>query len=360
MPYDVFISYARRDGTPLARQLAEALRHASLEVFWDQDSIPAGANWEKTLDDALEESTHIVVILTPYSVISEEVAAEWRPMLSKGKNILPVMYLPCEVPRRLSMRQYIDFQDPSQFSIRTAELVTAINAFSGTAVEIKLSGAELMARAEAYYQNKQYDLAAHDNLAMLVDSDVMIRRRGAAWIGGLYMARLLPSMFRCLHEETDYDVRRNLLDSMRRTVKHDDWRAFVPDLFERMKPLTLPPNDKNLRIEALRVLAYAESEEAVAHVVDLLANDASGSVRRQAALTLSRLKTPPSTQALLQAVKDKKPKVRWAAVRAIGMHGDPQYIPALREISRKELDHEVRTAALDAIRDIQNGGSQLT
>src|SRR5689334_12705844 len=81
--YDVFISYARRDGSQMAGKLAKSLRETGMRVFWDQDSIPAGGNWEDAIDNALEQAVHILVVLTPFSVKSEEVTAEWRPMLSK-------------------------------------------------------------------------------------------------------------------------------------------------------------------------------------------------------------------------------------------------------------------------------------
>ncbi|MBW8012595.1 MAG: toll/interleukin-1 receptor domain-containing protein [Chloroflexi bacterium] len=75
----VFISHTthdRRDHT-LARYLAEGLAERDAEVWIAPDSIPIGAEWEtKIVSAIMDECSHIFVILSAASVISEWVLKE--------------------------------------------------------------------------------------------------------------------------------------------------------------------------------------------------------------------------------------------------------------------------------------------
>ena len=51
---DVFLSYKREDSTRV-RKLVAAMRHAGLDVWWDED-IPPSAPWEATIEKALADA----------------------------------------------------------------------------------------------------------------------------------------------------------------------------------------------------------------------------------------------------------------------------------------------------------------
>lgn len=352
MNYDVFVSYARRDGTPLARKIAEKLRDAGLTVFWDQDSIPAGANWEQKLDEALEQAEHILVVLTPFSVISEEVSAEWRPMLSRGKNVIPLMAITSEVPRRLSMRQYIDFRDEDRFVTGLTELINAINSFRPGSADLEMNGAELMQRAQSYFESGEYDLAASDYLQALKDDDLLIRGRAARFLGKLRMMSVFPVIMQYTHEEGNLSVLLELLTTIRRYAELTDWRSVVPDLPTQIERY-LRADDADIRKEAIRVLAYGQATEAAALVIERLAQDRDAEVRKQAALSLGRLKTTEGLQGLLAALNDADETVRVAVVNAIGVHNDLSTISSLRAISRRDRSAQVRAAASEVIDQIE-------
>lgn len=346
--YDIFISYARRDGTPLARQLAQDLRAVRLNVFWDQDSIPPGVNWEDTLDSALEEATHLLVILTPYSVKSEEVTAEWRPMLSKGKNIIPLLYQPCEIPRRLTMRQYIDFQNMERYPLALTELIGAINSFTGTTIQPDLTADELMQRAQSYFESGQMELAAQDYLAISHNGNPHQRMQAARSIGQTRLLKMLPHLITWLERENEDQVRLMIFPVIRGNVTYLDWRAMMPDLGNYMvKYLT----DKNpeIRKEAIRVLAYGNMLDFIPRMGEMLLRDQDESVRVQAALSLGRLKDAGASKLLLDALVDRSSEVRKAVISALQVHGNPGTLPALEIVARSDRDSDVRRAAKEAI-----------
>src|SRR3954464_15644557 len=104
----VFICYSRGD-QDFARQLVEDLAQYDLEVWMDIHSIPHGSNWDAEVQKGLDSSDMLLVLLSPSSVASQNVADEWSYFIEKNKPIVPLMIEPCEVPFRISRRQCVDF-----------------------------------------------------------------------------------------------------------------------------------------------------------------------------------------------------------------------------------------------------------
>jgi hypothetical protein len=121
----VFISYSR-ENLAFAEQLVEDLLDYVLAVWMDVRSIPHGANWDNEVQKGLDSSDLMVVLLSPASVASQNVADEWSYFLEKDKPILPLMIVPCDVPFRLSRRQRVDFTKDYRTAFQ--ELIRAIGS----------------------------------------------------------------------------------------------------------------------------------------------------------------------------------------------------------------------------------------
>ena len=104
----VFVCYARADQA-FALPLAEHLKARGVAVFVDQWDIPAEQDWDRSIDRALRECAHLLIVLSPASVDSREVRGELRTALDLGKPVLPVLHQPCEIPRQLRVVQFVDF-----------------------------------------------------------------------------------------------------------------------------------------------------------------------------------------------------------------------------------------------------------
>src|SRR5579863_8545288 len=104
----LFISYSRGDG-PIANRLADDLAQQGYSIWLDQRSIPRGANWDSEVERGLKDSDVMLVLLSPTSTASQNVADEWSFFIGEKKKILPLLIQPCDVPFRLSCRQRIDF-----------------------------------------------------------------------------------------------------------------------------------------------------------------------------------------------------------------------------------------------------------
>lgn len=121
----VFISYARADSA-FAWQLFEDLSKYDLALWMDVRSIPKGANWDSEVQRGLDSSDLMLVLLSPNSVNSQNVADEWSYFIEKNKPVLPLLIVPTEVPFRLSRRQRIDFTTDYEVGFR--ELLRAIGS----------------------------------------------------------------------------------------------------------------------------------------------------------------------------------------------------------------------------------------
>ncbi|HYD89379.1 MAG TPA: toll/interleukin-1 receptor domain-containing protein [Vitreimonas sp.] len=85
---DVFLSYAREDAAR-ARQVAEGLERAGLDVFWDNE-IPPGTTWADYIELKLSQCKALIVLWSAQSTKSQSVREEAR--LGRDKGVLiPVL-----------------------------------------------------------------------------------------------------------------------------------------------------------------------------------------------------------------------------------------------------------------------------
>lgn len=63
--FDVFISHANEDKVTVARPLAEALRNAGLEVWYDEFTLRIGDSLRRKIDQGIAKARFGVVVLSP-------------------------------------------------------------------------------------------------------------------------------------------------------------------------------------------------------------------------------------------------------------------------------------------------------
>ena len=102
-----FISYSRAD-EQFALELAKKLRTSGANVWIDQIDIQAGERWDRAIEDALEASDGLLILLSRTSVESDNVMDEVSYALEEKKDVIPILVEDCEIPFRLRRLQYID------------------------------------------------------------------------------------------------------------------------------------------------------------------------------------------------------------------------------------------------------------
>ena len=125
----VFVSYARDDAAYVS-ELCRRLRDFGIRVWSDRD-IPSGANWDQSVEDALQSADKMLVVLSPAATRSVNVQDEWSYFLEEGKAVYPMLYQPCDLPFRLRRRQHT--RCTGDLLVDIARLVESLSMPSKTA-----------------------------------------------------------------------------------------------------------------------------------------------------------------------------------------------------------------------------------
>lgn len=133
--HDVFLSHnrAQKDWT---RELAIRLRDAGFNVWFDEWALRGGEVGSIGMERGLEESRHVVLVLSPEFMASEWTDYETQIALllspaNRDRKLIPVLHTKCELPPRIARLNWIDFSaslaDPAQFEFRLAQLMSDLN-----------------------------------------------------------------------------------------------------------------------------------------------------------------------------------------------------------------------------------------
>lgn len=108
--YDAFISYGRADSKAFATKLYERLTAQGYEVWFDQNDIPLGVDYQQEIDEGLERSHNFIFIMSPHSVNSPYCGLEVERAVARNKRIIPLLHVD-ELPRETWQQRNPDGTD---------------------------------------------------------------------------------------------------------------------------------------------------------------------------------------------------------------------------------------------------------
>ena len=97
----VFISYSRRDA-PAVDRLATELERRGLRVWVDRSGLVGGADWTTEIVAAIREADAFVVVLSRWSIASDDVANELHLAGERNLPVFPVLLETVEIPETLA------------------------------------------------------------------------------------------------------------------------------------------------------------------------------------------------------------------------------------------------------------------
>jgi TIR domain len=128
----VFISYSRRD-TEFADRLIHELEERGFDVWVDRQDIRGGSSWRASISQAMRQCQAVILILSPRSAASENVAKELSLADHHKRPIIPVSLEPSTIPAALEFQlaglQIIEFNQAG-FSDSMDKVVEALRALS--------------------------------------------------------------------------------------------------------------------------------------------------------------------------------------------------------------------------------------
>ena len=105
----IFISYSRSDAA-YAKKLAQTLEQEGFAV-WNDSRIGLGANWPHVIQEQLDQSSAVIVLMTPRAYQSEWVQNELSRAKRKQKAIFPLLLEGKEPWLSVESTQYLDVTD---------------------------------------------------------------------------------------------------------------------------------------------------------------------------------------------------------------------------------------------------------
>lgn len=124
--FDVFLSYKSQDHN-WVESLKESLELRGVRVWLDRDQIRPGDQFVRALENGLETSRAVALVITPKSLSSGWVQDEYSRAVSLANQrqlqLIPVLLRNAELPGFLSNRQNVDFRDDSTFEQNVDRLV---------------------------------------------------------------------------------------------------------------------------------------------------------------------------------------------------------------------------------------------
>lgn len=106
--HHVFISHATPDDEYVNKLASDLQRHTGFTGWVDHRMSEPGADWISVVELALEHADVMIVVLSPHSVDSRYVRAEWNHFLNARKPIFPLKIAECRVPLFLRTLQVLD------------------------------------------------------------------------------------------------------------------------------------------------------------------------------------------------------------------------------------------------------------
>jgi TolB-like protein/Tfp pilus assembly protein PilF len=111
---EIFISYSKHD-RPQALELARELRAEDFSVWIDQGGIEGAQNWSAKIVEGINDCSTMLLLISPDSMASRNVAREVHIAFEKRKNILPVVIekaaLPANFEYSLAGLQRVHYHD---------------------------------------------------------------------------------------------------------------------------------------------------------------------------------------------------------------------------------------------------------
>lgn len=146
MAYLSFISYARSD-SEFALRISQDLNQTGKVVWIDQINIKPGDRWDSEIENALNESNILLVVLSTNSINSTNVMNEILFAINESKHIVPLRIDKCRTPLIISRFQYIDFT--GKYEEGLLKLRTFLNELSSNADILKQPTSQVLKPIES-------------------------------------------------------------------------------------------------------------------------------------------------------------------------------------------------------------------
>jgi len=137
----IFLSYGRDEHVELARRLYADLKSRRHEVWFDENCLKPGFDWESHIERGLDwvsedpKRSRVILLMTPHAVHrpSGYCLNEIARAIYRSVDIIPVMVVWCEAPLSICRIQWLDMRDcipveekPERYEVNRDRLIEAL------------------------------------------------------------------------------------------------------------------------------------------------------------------------------------------------------------------------------------------
>jgi CHASE2 domain-containing sensor protein len=90
---NAFISYGRADSKAFATHLHNRLVAQGLKIWFDQNDIPLGVNFQNQIDEGIQKADNFIFIIAPHSINSPYCRKEIDLAVRLNKRIIPLLHV---------------------------------------------------------------------------------------------------------------------------------------------------------------------------------------------------------------------------------------------------------------------------
>jgi WD40 repeat protein/Flp pilus assembly protein TadD len=90
---DAFISYSRGDSLEFCWQLFMQLTDAGYNVWFDQNDIPLGVDFQEQIDRGIDKADNFIFVISPKSIASVYCMKELDLAIKRNKRIIPLLHI---------------------------------------------------------------------------------------------------------------------------------------------------------------------------------------------------------------------------------------------------------------------------
>jgi hypothetical protein len=111
----LFLSHCTPDDA-FVNQLAQELNAHGFTTWVDHQDMPPGSRWVSHLEQALQESDAMLLVLSEAALQSTYVQSEWHVFFELKKPIFPLVVEDCQSPLFLRTFHHLDFRQRNDFA----------------------------------------------------------------------------------------------------------------------------------------------------------------------------------------------------------------------------------------------------
>ena len=180
----IFLSYGHDDHAEIARKLKADLEARGHEVWFDEERLQAGEDWESCIERGIDWASaepgrgRVILLMTPHSVRRPDgyCLNELTRALSRGLAVVPIMLVWTEPPLSICRIQWLDLRDCIPLGAKPAAYESKLNRLATAIEDNRIDFEGVQTRLLTLLDPLPFDVEINRHLTRFVGRDWIIQK----------------------------------------------------------------------------------------------------------------------------------------------------------------------------------------